>query len=45
MNALANQVRYDFSQNSKFTTGYAMLSYLDPTTKTIVTLVAVIPKP
>jgi len=45
MNDLADQVRYDFSQNSKFTIGYAILSYIDPTTQTITTLVAVIPKP
>ena len=45
MNDLVGQVHYDFSENSKFVMGYAILSYLDPTTKTITTLVAVIPKP
>jgi len=41
MAKLAGQVRYDFYKNSDATTGYAVLSYLDPTSKTIVTLVAV----
>lgn len=45
MNGLVGQVHYDFSENSKFVMGYVILSYLDPTTKTIITLVAVVPKP
>jgi len=45
MNDLAGQVKDDFSKNPSATTGYAVLSYLDPTTKTLVTLVAEIPKP
>jgi hypothetical protein len=41
MNGLSGQVKYDFAKNPSATTGYAILSYLDPTTKTIVTLIAV----
>jgi len=40
MNNLAKAIQYDFSKNLSATTGYAMLSYVDPASKTIVTLVA-----
>jgi len=44
MNNLAGQIQKDFSKNSSAQVGYAVLSYLNPTTKTIITLVAVIPR-
>ncbi|MDA4118687.1 MAG: hypothetical protein OK455_10125 [Thaumarchaeota archaeon] len=44
INDLAGKVQTDFKENSSARTGYAILSYLDPTTKTIVTLIAVIQK-
>lgn len=45
MNELSQQVSWDFANNKSAQTGYAVLSYLDPGSKTIVTLVAVIPRP
>jgi hypothetical protein len=45
MNDLAKKLQSDFDKNSSARIGYAILSYLDPTTKTIVTLVAVVPRP
>jgi hypothetical protein len=42
MNQLAGKIQDDFDKNSSAQTGYAVLSYLDPTTKTIVTLVTAI---
>ena len=44
MNDLAGQLQKDFAKNSSAQTGYAILSDLDPTSKTIVTLVAVVPR-
>lgn len=43
MNDLVDKIHQDFEKNSNALVGYAVLSYLDPTTKTVVTLVAVIP--
>ncbi len=42
MNDLVKSIHTDFDKNPSARTGYAILSYLDPTSKTIVTLVAVI---
>jgi len=45
MNDLVGQLQKDFAKNSSAQTGYAVLSYLDPVSHTIVTLVAVVPRP
>jgi len=45
LNDLVQKVQTDFGKNSSAQTGYAILSYLDPTTKTIVTLVVVVQRP